>query len=132
MSKAYHLQLTIPKTIFFRANDLVRVVIQPKSAATPPWNGLYYVGQVVYFVDKNSVMANVDFYRGEYTTINNTFTPLAQLGESVVQPQRSAKGHDPNLVSVASSVLTRGSGNTVSRSRLLDTQNPSVPVQPAG
>lgn len=121
----YGLQLTIPKTIFFRANDLVSVVVQPRSSATPPWNGLYQVWRVTSLVDKSTITSTVDFYRGEYATAGASFAPLAQLGESVVQANNVAGGHDPNLAAVATSVLTTGAGNTVSNNQILDTQDPS-------
>ncbi len=128
--QSYNLQLTVPKTIYFRANDIVRMVIQPKAGATPLWNGLYHTSQVVYIVDKSSITASVDLHRGEYSSSGDSFAALAQVDQTAIQPQRAAGGQDPNLVSVVSSVLTKGSGNTVSRSRLLDTQNPADALSP--
>ena len=126
----YHLKLTIPKTIFFRANDLISMVVQPRSSATPPWNGLYHVSRVKGIVDKTSIFSTVELYRGEYATSGDSFNALAQLGEPVIQSGNVAEGHDPNLAAVAVSSLTTGAGNAVSRNQILDTQNPNSAPTP--
>ena len=130
-TKAYALQLTIPKTVFFRANDLVQMTIQPKVSTTPAWNGLYQASTVKYFVDRTSVFAKVELVRGEYSSGGSTFAPLAQIGEPVIQPQQAAAGRDPNFVSVDSSPVTKGTGNQLSKGRIVDTQDPEAAILPA-
>lgn len=124
----YTLNLTIPRTVFFRANDLCRVTIQPDSNQVPPASGTYQVAKIMHNVDRTSLVSEVIMHRGEYLTKDRTHSDLARSGEAVVQPRRGAEGQDPNFKSVSSSTLTRGSGKQVSKTVVLDTQNPNKPI----
>lgn len=127
----YTLNLQVPKTLFFRPNDLCRVVIQPDSQEVPPSSGTYQVYRVHYIVDKNSLVTEAVLRRGEYLTKGNTQSDLATANEAVIQPRRGAEGQDPNVRSVASSVITKGSGKQVSRTTIIDTLSPNSAPGPS-
>lgn len=127
-SGMYTLNLTIPKTIFFRANDLCRVTIQPNSGQVPPSSGTYQVFKIIHNVDKSSITSEVLMRRGEFLTKDKTHNNLNQPGSQVIQPDRAAKGQDPNLKAVASSSITKGAGKQMSRTVVLDTHDPNLPT----
>lgn len=126
-SGIYTLTLSVPKTLFFRANDLCRVTIQPNSGQVPPSSGTYQVFKIVHNVDKSSIVSEIVMRRGEFLTKDKTHNGLNQPGSQVIQPRQSASGQDPNIKSVASSALTKGSGKQMSRTVILDTLNPNLP-----
>lgn len=124
----YTLNLIVPRTVFFRANDLCRVTIQPNASQVPPSSGTYQVSKIMHNVDKTSLVSEVILHRGEYLTKDRTHSDLAKSGEAVIQPRRGAEGQAPNFKAVASSTLTKGSGKQVSKTVVLDTQNPNKPI----
>lgn len=127
-SGVYTLNLIIPRTVFFRANDLCRITIQPDTEQVPPSSGIYQVAKIMHNVDKTSLVSEVIMHRGEYLTKDRTHSDLAKSGEAVIQPRRGAEGQDPNFKAVSSSTLTKGSGKQVSKTVVLDTQNPNKPL----
>lgn len=124
-SSMYSLNLTVPKTVFFRANDLCRVTIQPDSGQVPPSSGTYQVHSISHNVDKTSLVSEISLRRGEFLTKDKTHSNLSQPGSQIIQPPRAAEGQDPNIKSVVSSTVTRGSGKQMSRTVVLDTLNPN-------
>ncbi|MGV0949177.1 MAG: hypothetical protein ACOYB3_00800 [Azonexus sp.] len=124
----YTLSLTIPKTVFFRASDLLRVTIQPDNSQVPPSSGTYHIVSVVHNVDKTSLVSEITLRRGEFLSKDRSHSNLENAGEPVIQPRRGAVGQDPNFKSVASSSITKGSGKQMSRTVVLDTLNPNLPV----
>lgn len=127
-SDIYTLNLTIPRSVFFRANDLCRITIQPDNNQVPPASGTYQVARIMHNVDRTSLVSEVMLRRGEYLTKDRTHSNLEKAGEPVIQPRRSAEGQDPNFKAVASSTVTKGAGKQVSRTTVLDTQNPNKPI----
>lgn len=123
-SGVYALKLTVPRTLFFRANDICRITIQPDKDQVPPSSGTYQVSKIAMIVDKTSLISEITLKRGEFLTKEKTHTSLENAGESVVQPYRGAVGQDPNFKSVASSIITKGSGKQVSRTVVVDTLSP--------
>lgn len=122
-SGVYTLTLMIPKTLFFRANDLCRITIQPDNKQVPPSSGTYQVYKIVHSVDKTSLVSEVVLRRGEFLSKDKTHGDLQKSGESVIQPSRGAEGQDPNFKSVASSAITKGSGKQMSRTTIIETQS---------
>lgn len=126
-SSVYTLKLKVPRTLFFRANDICRMTIQPDKEQVPPSSGTYQVTKINMIVDKTTLVSEVTMRRGEFLTKDRTHAQLAQSGASVIQPSRGADGQDPNFKAVASSILTKGSGKQMSKTVVLDTLNPNVP-----
>ena len=124
----YTLSLIVPKTVFFRANDLCQVIIQPDNKQVPPASGLYQVFNVAHNVDKTSIVTEVTMRRGEYFTKDKLHNELHKSGQPAIQPGRAAEGQSPNLKSVASSAITKGTGKQMSTTVVVDTLNPNLPA----
>jgi hypothetical protein len=127
-SGVYSLSLQVPKTIFFRANDLCNIIIQPDSGQVPPTSGTYQVHTIKHIVDNSSIESEVLLRRGEFLTKDSTHTELVHAGEAVLQPKQSAPGQSPNFKSVATSAITKGTGKQMSRTVVLDTLNPKAAI----
>ena len=124
----YTLSLIVPKTLFFRANDLCQVTIQPDSKQVPPASGTYQVFSISHNVDKTSIVSEITMRRGEYLTKGKSHSELQKSGQPAIQPDRAAEGQDPNLKSVAASTITKGTGKQMSTTVVVDTLNPNLPV----
>lgn len=124
---SFTLSMRIPNTTFFRVNDLCNIIIQPSSGQAPSTSGIYQVFRVLHNVDNNSLISEIVFRRGEFTTKQKTFASEDGAGQAM-KPIRTAEGQDPNFRSVASSAITKGTGKQISNTRtVLDTLNPNLP-----
>jgi hypothetical protein len=121
----YSLELTIPKSTFFYAGDIVNFTISPSPSQITPSSGLYYVPEVNSVIKKQAITSTVILTRGECTLPQNDQSPLAKLGQNVVTPENSAEGQQINLATTASSATTRGAGKEASRRIFLDARNPN-------
>ena len=127
-AEIYTLNLTVPRTLFFRASDICRVTIQPGSPVVPPSSGTYHVSKVKHVIEKTSIVSEIALHRGEFMTKEKNHGDLIKAGEAIAQSRRPAPGQDPNFKAVASSAITKGSQNKEARTVVLATQNPDKPV----
>jgi len=125
-SQSFRSELIIPQSVFFRAGDIVNLVVNPTSGQTTPTSGYYYVPKVIYFVDKTSLISTVTFERGEWLGSTNSQAALVQSGENVLTAQNAIQGQQLNLNAAASSQITKGAGNEASRTRFLDAHDPNT------
>lgn len=125
-SQAFKAELTISKSLFFRAGDIVNLVVSPSVGQTTPTSGYYFVPRVMHHVEKSSLTSSVTFERGEWQGAVKSQTSLAQSGETVLSTKNSIRGQTLNVNAIQSSQLTRGAGNETSRNRFLDARNPNT------
>jgi len=121
----YRVELSLAKSLFFRAGDLVNLVVSPSASQTTPTSGMYYVPTCTYHVEKTSLIATVILERGEYYVNQSSHTQLVQQGENVVSAPNSADGQSLNISDTASSATTKGAGKQTSRRLFLDALNPN-------
>lgn len=121
----YMVELGVTKSMFFRAGDLVNLVITPSNSQTTPTSGLYYVPTVSYTIEKSSVIATVILERGEYFTNRASHTELIQQGQSIISAPSAAEGQNVNTSDVLASELTKGAGKQASRRLFLDAVDPN-------
>jgi len=125
-SGAFIAELTIPKTLFFRAGDIVNLIVNPTQGQTTPTSGYYYVPRLVHHVEKMSVTTAVTFERGEWQGAVSNQPALVQSGENILTPQNSIQGQTLNANAVQSSQITKGAGKETSRNLFLDARNPNT------
>jgi len=125
-TQAFKVELTIPKSLFFQAGDIVNLVVNPVSGQTTPTSGYYLVPKVIHVIDRTSIVSAISFERGEWQGAVRNQTALVQSGESVLTTRNSIQGQQINLNAASSSQLTKGAGNEASRRRFLDARNPNT------
>lgn len=124
----YRLELDISKSIFFRAGDLVNMVINPSQSQTTPTSGMYYVPVVNYNIQSTAITAKVLLERGEYYINQSAHSQLAQQGQNILSPPSAAPGQTLNISDASTSVTTKGAGKESSRRTFLDAKNPNSAV----
>jgi hypothetical protein len=125
-SRAFRSELTIPQSVFFRAGDIVNLVVNPEVGQTTPTSGYYYVPKVVHVIDRSSLVSAITFERGEWQGAVRSQSALLQSSQNVITTQNSTTGQGLNLNAASSSQLTRGAGKEASRKLFLDARNPNT------
>lgn len=122
----YRVELSLAKSLFFRAGDIVNLVVNPSQSQTTPTSGMYYVPTVTHNVEKTSLMSTVILERGEYYVNQASHTQLVQQGQNVISAPNSAEGQALNIGDTASSATTKGAGKETSRRLFLDARDPNA------
>lgn len=125
-SAMFGLKLDMNKTLFLRANDVLRITISPSSRRNSVWSGTYLVMAANHDVDKGTLKSSFTVKRGEFLTARNSSTNFLVRGQNVVQDELTAPGQDLNVKETQSSTLTKGSGQSVSTSVFVTAKDPGT------
>jgi hypothetical protein len=125
-NQAFRAELTLEQSTFFRAGDIVNLVVNPSKSQTTPTSGYYYTPRVAHVVNKASLTSTIFFERGEWQNATANQSALVQSGENLIVTPNAIQGQQLNLNAAQSSQITKGAGNEASRKRFLDAINPST------
>jgi len=109
--------MVLQKTINIRHGDLLGLAVTQEGNRTSEYSGYYYVTSAAHTVKKSLVTSVYTLNRGE-TELKQTGLATQNSQDQLVS-QNNAPGVTPNIISLQSSALTKGSGNTTSATTLL-------------